>query len=116
VRFQDWKGVNRRFPAGTDLRGARSKKKLLLGENERRVDFDKGKARAITLSRWGEIYLTTTPERKSLSPMMPDIFNISAVSWGAICSSLRSRGHMWSNSSRSARLRLTEGRQFLRLR
>jgi hypothetical protein len=35
VRFKDWKGASRSFPAGTDLRAARSKKKILLGENER---------------------------------------------------------------------------------
>ncbi len=40
ARFKDWKGVNRKVPAGTDLRGARTKKKLLLGENARHVDFD----------------------------------------------------------------------------
>jgi len=43
VRFQDWKGTNRRFPAGTVLQGARTRKRILLGENERRTDFDKEK-------------------------------------------------------------------------
>jgi integrase len=57
VRFQDWKGINRSFPAGTDLRGARSKKKLLLGENERRVDFDKGKVERMTFDQWADHYV-----------------------------------------------------------
>ena len=51
VRFRDWKGVHRKFPAGTELRAARGKKKLLLGENERRVDFDKGKAQGVTFAQ-----------------------------------------------------------------
>jgi integrase len=49
------------------LRGARSKKKIILGENERRVDFDKDKAQAMTLSRWGDTYLSLyAREKKSL--------------------------------------------------
>ena len=57
VRFKDWKGVNRKVPAGIDLRSARTKKKLLLGENARHVDFDTQKTRAVTLAHWAEVYL-----------------------------------------------------------
>ena len=57
VRFKDWKGVHRKFPAGTELRGARTKKKILLGENERRVDFDSQKTQDITFAKWAETYL-----------------------------------------------------------
>jgi hypothetical protein len=68
VRFKDWKGINRKFPAGTDLRGARTKKKILLGENARRTDFDKDKTQNITLAQWGEVYLTTfAKEKKSVA-------------------------------------------------
>ena len=67
VRFQDWKGVNRSFPAGTDLRGARSKKKLLLGENERRVDFDKGKVERLTFN--GQTATWSWPQRNERSRM-----------------------------------------------
>ena len=49
--------MNRKVPAGTDLRGARTKKKLLLGENARQVDFDMQKTRATTLAQWAEVYL-----------------------------------------------------------
>jgi len=66
VRFQDWKGVNRSFPAGTDLRGARSKKKLLLGENERRVDFDKGKVERLTFHRWADRYVDLAAGKRTL--------------------------------------------------
>jgi integrase len=57
VRFKDWKGVHRKFPAGTELRGARTKKKIVLGENERRVDFDSQKTQDITFAKWAETYL-----------------------------------------------------------
>jgi site-specific recombinase XerC len=46
-----------KFPAGTDLKGARTKKKILLGENERRVDFDSQKTQGITFAKWTETYL-----------------------------------------------------------
>jgi hypothetical protein len=37
VRFKDWKGVSRSFPAGTHLRGARSRKKILLGVRSHKI-------------------------------------------------------------------------------
>jgi len=55
------------FPAGTDLRGARSKKKLLLGENERRVDFDKGKVERLTFN--GQTATWSWPQRNERSRM-----------------------------------------------
>lgn len=57
VRFQDWKGIHRKFPAGTDLKGARTKKKIVLGENERRVDFDRQKTQGTTFTTWAKAYL-----------------------------------------------------------
>ena len=67
VRFKDWKGVARSFPAGTDLRGARSKKKILLGENERRVDFDKGKVQRLTFNQWADRYVELASGKKSFA-------------------------------------------------
>lgn len=64
VRLKDWKGIKRSFPAGTDLRGARSKKKILLGENERRVDFDKDKQQALTFAPWAALYLEHDATKK----------------------------------------------------
>src|SRR5215203_1890305 len=57
VRFKDWKGIHRKFPAGTDLKGARTKKKIVLGENERRVDFDRQKTQGTTFTTWAKTYL-----------------------------------------------------------
>jgi integrase len=57
VRFQDWKGVNRRFPAGPDLRAARQKLRALLGDNARGVDFDKDKVQGMAFAHWGKMYL-----------------------------------------------------------
>jgi integrase len=76
VRFQDWKGVSRSFPAGTDLRGARSKKKLLLGENERRVDFDKGKVERLIFNRWADRYLELVAGKRTLQD---DIFMLKVL-------------------------------------
>jgi len=76
VRFQDWKGVNRSVPAGTDLRGARSKKKLLLGENERRIDFDKGKVERLTFNKWADRYLELAAEKRTLQD---DIFMLKVL-------------------------------------
>lgn len=67
VRFKDWKGVNRRFPAGTDLKGARRKKKILLGENEGRIDFDKGKVKRLTFNQWADRYLDLVAEKRTLN-------------------------------------------------
>jgi integrase len=95
VRFQDWKGVNRKFPVGTELKAARSKKKLLLGENERRVDFDKGKVKEITLSRWGEMYLTTyAREKKSLSDDARHIQHLCRILGGNLLLSQITRAHV----------------------
>ena len=72
VRFKDWKGASRSFPAGTDLRAARSKKKLLLGENERRVDFDAEKRpQRMTFNRWADRYLELAAGKRTLKD---DIF------------------------------------------
>ena len=57
VRFQDWKGVKRNFPAGPDLQAARRKKKILLGDNARGVDFDKTKVQGMTFTQWADTYL-----------------------------------------------------------
>jgi hypothetical protein len=76
VRFQDWKGVNRSIPAGTDLRGARSKKKLLLGENERRIDCDKGKVERLTFNKWADRYLELAAEKRTLQD---DIFILKVL-------------------------------------
>ena len=67
VRFKDWKGVNRKFPAGMELRAARSKKKIVLGENERRVDFDKGKVKRLTFNQWADRYVTLASGKKSFA-------------------------------------------------
>src|SRR5437870_4413455 len=64
VRFQDWKGVKRNFPAGTALKGARSKKKRLLGDNERGVDFDKAKVQGMTFAKWADTYLEEYAHKK----------------------------------------------------
>src|SRR5215471_19362536 len=66
VRFKDWKGVHCRFPAGTDLRGARSKKKIVLGENERRVDFDKDELERLTFNLWADRYVTLAVGKRTL--------------------------------------------------
>jgi integrase len=66
VRFRDWKGMRRSFPAGTDLRTARRKKTLLLGENERRVDFDKGKMERLTFNQWADRYLELAAGKRTL--------------------------------------------------
>lgn len=67
VRFKDWKGVHRSLPAGTDLRGARRKKKILLGENEGRTDFDKGKVKRLTFNQWADQYVTLVSGKKSFA-------------------------------------------------
>src|SRR5262245_15942982 len=79
VRFRDWKGVNRRFPAGTDLRAARTKKRLLLGDNERRADFDKGKVQSLTFARWAERFLDLKKHRKSVSRYQTALKYLSPV-------------------------------------
>ena len=66
VRFRDWKKVRRSFPVGTDLRIARSKKKLLLGENERGVDFDKEKAERMTFNQWADRYLELAAGKRTI--------------------------------------------------
>jgi hypothetical protein len=53
--------------SGTDLRGARSKKKLLLGENERRADFDKGRVKRLTFNQWADQYVKLASGKKSFS-------------------------------------------------
>ncbi len=94
VRFQDWKGISRKFPAGTDLRGARTKKKILLGENERRVDFDKEKTQNMTLARWGEIYLTTyAREKKSVADDVRHVQHLCRVIGGNLLLSQLTRAH-----------------------
>jgi integrase len=65
VRFKDWKGASRSFPAGTGLRAARSKKKRILGENEQGVDFDKGKVERLTFNRWADRYLELTAAKRT---------------------------------------------------
>lgn len=67
VGFKDWKGIPRKFTAGTELRGARSKKKIVLGENERRVDFDKGKVKRLTFNQWADQYVTLASGKKSFA-------------------------------------------------
>jgi integrase len=95
VRFQDWKGVNRSFPAGTDMRGARSKKKRLLGDNERRVDFDKGKTETVTLARWGQTYLNTyAREKKSLPDDARHIQHLCRILGGNLLLSQITRAHV----------------------
>ena len=81
VRFKDWKGVSRTFPAGTDLRGARSKKKLLLGENERRVDFDTEKCLQRITFTSGRTATWSWPRGKGPSRMM-------FISWDSFAQSL----------------------------
>src|SRR4051812_6323135 len=94
VRFKDWKGVHRKFPAGTDLKGARTKKKILLGDNERRVDFDKEKTHNMTLARWGEIYLTTyAKEKKSVEDDARHIQHLCRVLGGNLLLSQMTRAH-----------------------
>lgn len=67
VRFKDWKGIRRQFPAGTELRAARVKKKLLLGENERRVDFDKDKIKRLIFNQWADRYVRLASGKKSFA-------------------------------------------------
>jgi integrase len=94
VRFKDWKGINRKFPAGTDLRGARTKKKILLGENARRTDFDKEKTQNMTLARWGEIYLTTfAKEKKSVADDARHIQHLCRILGGTLLLSQITRAH-----------------------
>jgi integrase len=79
VRFRDWKGVNRRFPAGPDLRAARTKKRLLLGDNERRADFDKDKVQHMVFARWAERFLDLKKHRKSVSRYQTALKYLSPV-------------------------------------
>lgn len=66
VRFQDWKGINRKIAGGTDLRAARRKLRALLGDNARGVDFDKGKMERLTFTRWADRYLELAAEKRTL--------------------------------------------------
>jgi integrase len=94
VRFQDWKGVNRSVPAGSDLRGARTKKKILLGENARRTDFDKEKTRNMTLARWGELYLSTyAKEKKSVEDDARHIQHLCRILGGNLLLAQITRAH-----------------------
>jgi integrase len=95
VRFKDWKGASRSFPAGTDLRAARSKKKILLGENERRTDFDKEKTQNMTLSCWGEIYLSTyAKEKKTIEDDARHIQHLCRILGGNLLLSQLTRAHV----------------------
>jgi len=67
VRFQDWKGVNRKFAVGTDLRAARRKLRTLLGDNARGRDFDKGRVERLTFHRWADRYLKLAGGKRTLN-------------------------------------------------
>src|SRR5262249_17353642 len=67
VRFKDWKGIPRKFTAGLTLKDARSKKRLVLGDNERRVDFDKGRVKRLTFNQWADQYVTLACGKKSFA-------------------------------------------------
>lgn len=49
---------------------------MLLGENERRVDFDKGKVERLTFNRWADRYLELAAEKRTLKD---DIFMLKVL-------------------------------------
>lgn len=66
VRFKDWKGVRRVFPAGNNLKTARAKRAEYEHRNALREDFDKDKVQGMTLSRWTEKFVDLKRHCKSV--------------------------------------------------
>src|SRR5262245_28065451 len=68
VRLKDWKGVRRVWPAGNNLKTARAKRAEYGHRNALKEDFDKDRVQAMTLARWGDLYVSLyAREKKSLA-------------------------------------------------
>ena len=66
ARFKDWKGINRKKPLGTNLKAARQKLQMLLGDNVRGVDLDKEKSERMTFDRWADRYLELAAGKRTI--------------------------------------------------
>ena len=66
VRFVDWKGIRRKFPAGPDFISAKNYADKLRGQNAQRHDFDIDKQKGVTFSSWKIRYLELAAKKRSL--------------------------------------------------
>lgn len=80
VRFVDWKGVERKFPAGPDFKIAKRYCDELRGLNAKRHDFDadKNKSVGVTFSAWKLRYLEMCKNKRSLSRDVEHIEHLEA--------------------------------------
>jgi integrase len=69
IRFTDWKGVRRSFPAGDQLQIAKDRRNEILGLNVRRHDFDQGQAQqqGVRLVAWSGRWLRLKQGKRSLA-------------------------------------------------
>jgi hypothetical protein len=67
ARFKDWKGRQRAFPLGSELKTAREELTIFEARNIRREDFDGDKIRGMTLFSWIERFEQGKASKRSLS-------------------------------------------------
>jgi integrase len=67
ARFKDWKGRQRAFPLGSELKTAREELTIFEARNIRREDFDGDKIRGMTLFSWIERFEQVKASKRSLS-------------------------------------------------
>src|SRR3990167_3601566 len=69
VRFKDWKGKKRVFPAGDEPELVKGIRDELLKKNYSRYDFDQPERVGLTFAQWADKFLTLMREKKSVSRM-----------------------------------------------
>jgi integrase len=65
IRFKDWRGIRRKFPAGDDLTIAKQLRDRLLGQNALGYDFDQDRRQGMTLGVWFERFLALKQHKRS---------------------------------------------------
>jgi len=65
VRFKDWKGIKRRFPAGDKYEVAKRVRDRFVGQNLEHYDFD-GKQQGLSLFGWSQRFLQVKAAKKSI--------------------------------------------------
>lgn len=79
VRFKDWKGVRRVWPAGNTLKTARDKRAEYEHRNALREDFDKDKVKGLTFAKWSGIYLERyARDKRSIQEDRRHVRNLNA--------------------------------------
>lgn len=76
VRFKDWKGRRRSFPAGPSLTLARQYRDKLLGENAQRIDFDRVEGKIPLFFAWADKFLKLKAGKKSIDK---DILSVARL-------------------------------------